>query len=570
MFLFHVSACLVVVHLVAFLLTKLFAFLLERAAASTDQRNSQLISEDEIKPVTTYECCSDVEELAARIFGREDGLLFFYDESIAADTPLLEEAKDFDERHHFKVDESFDAESPLEEHEGLGLEHGDVVVIVDLKPSNHPPSIISNGPPKDEDVCGDALHSDEDEKQEELPKNEKLFIVDQTHSVDSKRLQLEEDTFGGSLTGASTSKSSMEWRSSTIFRDSETECPFSSSSRRSSSNWETYTLFRKYDEEMMFFDRISAQKLTETELFRSMKFHPRSISQRIAHLFTTHKNRGRRDPYQELEGAYVSQICLAWEALNWNYTNFRRRIAKGSDSESSSCTAWIAQQFQQFQVLLQRFIENEPYERGRRPQVFAWKRISSPKLLQVPEFRGCYTPVSFASLPIFYAFPSANLYLSLSASLTSKDTEADEGKEEVISSTEFLAILEDAIRTFMNFLKADGANPCQTLKAFFKTKPSSVDPNLLRLLKRTNKKNKTRLKHLSKRRRCLTKKSRKGEVEMDILMGLIDMKIVSRVLRMPGVSQEQLRWCEEKMSKVKVWDGKIQRDSSPLFFFPVR
>ncbi|CAL9055640.1 unnamed protein product [Musa banksii] len=371
---------------------------------------------------------------------------------------------------------------------------------------------------------------------------EKLFIVDRTHSVDSKRLQLEEDTFGGSLTGASTSKSSMEWRSSTIFRDSETECPLSSSSRRSSSNWETYTLFRKYEEEMIFFDRISAQKLTETELFRSMKFQPRSTSQRIAHIFTTHKNRGSRDPYQELEGAYVSQICLAWEALNWNYTNFWQKIAKGSDSESSSCTAWIAQQFQQFQVLLQRFIENEPYERGRRPQVFAWKRISSPKLLLVPEFRGCYTP----------------------------DTEADEGTEEMISSTEFLAILEDAIRTFMNFLKADTANPCQMLKAFFKTKPSSVDPNLLRLLKRTNKKNKTRLKDLSKRRRCLTKKKRKGEEDMEILMGLIDMKIVSRVLRMPEISQEQLRWCEEKMSKVKVLDGKIQRDSSPLFFFPVR
>ncbi|CAL9763718.1 unnamed protein product [Musa acuminata subsp. burmannicoides] len=140
----------------------------------------------------------------------------------------------------------------------------------------------------------------------------------------------------------------------------------------------------------------------------------------------------------------------------------------------------------------------------------------------------------------------------------------------MISSTEFLAILEDAIRTFMNFLKADTANPCQMLKAFFKTKPSSVDPNLLCLLKRTNKKNKTRLKDISKRRRCLTKKKRKGEEDMEILMGLIDMKIVSRVLRMPEISQEQLRWCEEKMSKVKVWDGKIQRDSSPLFFFPVR
>ncbi|RZS07790.1 hypothetical protein BHM03_00038684 [Ensete ventricosum] len=369
---------------------------------------------------------------------------------------------------------------------------------------------------------GDALHSDEDEKQESSSssKNEKLFTVDQTHSVDSKRLQLEEDTLGASLTGASTSKSSMEWRSSTIFRDSETECPFSSSSRRSSSNWETYTLFRKYDEEMMFFDRISAQKLTETELFRSMKVQPSSISQRTAHIFTTHKNRGNRDPYQELEGAYVTQICLAWEALNWNYTNFRRRIAKGSDGESSSCTAWMAQQFQQFQVLLQRFIENEPYEHGRRPQVFARKRISSPKLLQVPEFRGCYAPVSFASLPTYLLrFPKSNKKVGHSCTASST---------------------------------------CAVLFSFY-TRTYTI----------SSFQNKTRLKDLWKRRRCLTKKRREREEEMEILMGLIDMKIVSRVLRMPEISQEQLRWCEEKMSKVKVWDGKIQRDSSPLFFFPV-
>lgn len=66
-----------------------------------------------------------------------------------------------------------------------------------------------------------------------------------------------------SSTVGSTSKSSAEWRSSTNLRDSETEHLFSSSSRRSSSKWESYAVFRKYDEEMMFFDRISAQKLNE-------------------------------------------------------------------------------------------------------------------------------------------------------------------------------------------------------------------------------------------------------------------------------------------------------------------
>lgn len=55
------------------------------------------------------------------------------------------------------------------------------------------------------------------------------------------------------------------------------------------------------------------------------------------------------------------------------------------------------------------------------------------------------------------------------------------------------------------------------------------------------------------------------EDEMVILMALIDMKIVSRTLRMAEIRQEQLHWCEEKMIKVRVWDGTIRRDSSPLF-----
>lgn len=49
-------------------------------------------------------------------------------------------------------------------------------------------------------------------------------------------------------------------------------------------------------------------------------------------------------------------------------------------------------------------------------------------------------------------------------------------------------------------------------------------------------------------------------------MAQIDLKVVSRVLRMAELNGEQLHWCENKMSKVRVSDGKLQRDSSPLFF----
>jgi hypothetical protein len=89
--------------------------------------------------------------------------------------------------------------------------------------------------------------------------------------LEKKKLKLvadqdeDDEIFGDSCTVGSTSKSSSEWRSSINYRDSGTDQdPFSSSSRRSCPKWESYTVFQKYDEEMMFLDRISAQKLHET------------------------------------------------------------------------------------------------------------------------------------------------------------------------------------------------------------------------------------------------------------------------------------------------------------------
>lgn len=95
-----------------------------------------------------------------------------------------------------------------------------------------------------------------------------MFVNASSSKLESKKLVQEQEKdqeheiFGDSCTNGSTSKSSTEWRSS--IKDSTTEDPFSSSSRRSCPKWESYTIFQKYDEEMLFFDRISAQKLHET------------------------------------------------------------------------------------------------------------------------------------------------------------------------------------------------------------------------------------------------------------------------------------------------------------------
>ncbi|CAH9088390.1 unnamed protein product [Cuscuta europaea] len=361
--------------------------------------------------------------------------------------------------------------------------------------------------------------------------------------VESKRLHFgEEDIFEDSCTVGSTSKSSSEWRSS--IKDSCTEDPFSSSSRRSCPKWESYTLFQKYDEEMLFLDRISAQKLRETESLRLrlQSNNPRSVSDRIVHKFRR-KKRGPLDPYNDLEAAYVAQICLTWEALNWNYKQLQRLLdlRRRRPPEDRGCPAYIAQQFQQFQVLLQRYIENEPFEHGRRPEVYARVRGSSPKLLQVPEYRD------------------------------SDEEKGEEGFCSRIPSDSFLQIMEESIRTFMNFLKADKeGHYCQMIASFFKkSRPGSADPLLLLNLQKVNKKKKRKLKDMKRTGKWRLRNIKlKKKDEMEILMAQIDLKVVCRVLRMKEVNGDQLHWCKEKMNKVKIKEdsGMLQRDSSPLFF----
>ncbi|PIN06960.1 hypothetical protein CDL12_20484 [Handroanthus impetiginosus] len=374
-------------------------------------------------------------------------------------------------------------------------------------------------------------------------RKEENFLVFQPPISEGKKLVQEKDEgeiFGDTFTIGSTSKDSSEWRSSINCRDSGTEDPFSSSSRRSCPNWESYTVFQKYDEEMSFLDRISVQKLHETESLRSIQVCPRSISERIVHKLRTKSKRSsefRHNPYHELESAYVAQICMTWEALNWNYKYFQRLRASRREYDPG-CPAYVAQQFQQFQVLLQRYVENEPYEHGRRPEIYARMRSLAPKLLQVPEYR---------------------------------DSDDDKREEGVISSripsSSFLHIMEESIRTFMSFLKQDKKNHYEMLADLFRrNKRGSADATLLLLLKKVNKKKKAKLNELRRSGKCLRKRKLRAEEELEILMAQIDLKVASRVLRMAALNGEQLHWCENKMSKVRVSDGKLQRDSSPLFF----
>lgn len=101
---------------------------------------------------------------------------------------------------------------------------------------------------------------------------------------------------------------------------------------------------------------------------------------------TEHLQQTEIDPYQDLETAYVAQLCLTWEALHCQYTQLSHLIS--CQPETPTCYNHTAQLFQQFLVLLQRYIENEPFEQGSRAELYARARNAMPKLLQAPKIQG--------------------------------------------------------------------------------------------------------------------------------------------------------------------------------------
>lgn len=85
----------------------------------------------------------------------------------------------------------------------------------------------------------------------------------------------------------------------------------------------------------------------------------------------------------DFEMVYVAQSCLSWEAIHHQY----RRVEALACSQTGFFYNNVAGKFQKFQVLLERFMEDERCE-GKRFTNYARGRFSLKSLLQVPEVSG--------------------------------------------------------------------------------------------------------------------------------------------------------------------------------------
>ncbi|XP_057768695.1 uncharacterized protein LOC130988758 [Salvia miltiorrhiza] len=271
----------------------------------------------------------------------------------------------------------------------------------------------------------------------------------------------------------------------------------------------------------------SQQKLNPAAMLKSLVSHKKQGSNPIKTLMNELQG--------DVEAVYVGQMCLSWEFLHCQY--HRALELWSSDPHGLRRYNEAAADFQQFQVLVQRFTEDEHFQ-GPRVHSYVKTRCVLRNLLQVPLIR--------------------------------EDCLEEERKKErdeyVITSEMLVEMVEESIRIFWDFVRSD--------KDFHNKQPqlhTREDSKLLIQLRRILQKKDRKLKDILRSEKCILRKFRKRREDEYCNEGLhffaqVDVKLVSRVLNMSRISRDQLIWCENKLSRISFVNRKIYVEPAFLLF----
>ncbi|XP_051117235.1 uncharacterized protein LOC127241972 isoform X5 [Andrographis paniculata] len=140
---------------------------------------------------------------------------------------------------------------------------------------------------------------------------------------------------------------------------------------------------------------------------------------------------------EDLEVVYVGQVCLSWEFLRWQYM----KVVDLWNVDPHGIRQYneVAGELQRFQVLVQRFVEDEPFQ-GPRVQSYVKSRCVLRNLLQVPAIR--------EDNPKDKNMDNTSVHTN--------------NRDEYFVTTEMLVeIVEESIRTLWVFVRTD--KDCNTL-----------------------------------------------------------------------------------------------------------
>ncbi|XP_051121097.1 uncharacterized protein LOC127244562 [Andrographis paniculata] len=328
---------------------------------------------------------------------------------------------------------------------------------------------------------------------------------------------------------------------------------------------ELHKFYKSYREKMRKFDIINYQKMYAMGVLQvrdPLQFMseqkpsaPTALKSVLLQRFPILRNRIHgSDPmkrfiqelHSDLETVYVAQMCLSWEFLNWQY----EKVLDLWDSDPRGVRRYneVAGEFQQFQVLLQRFVEDEPFQEQPRMQNYVRTRSVLRSLLQVPVVR------------------------------EDKNRGKKKDRQDLdyaITSDMLVEIVEESIRIFWRFVRADKDCATSSAIAVHKKSPELSNPEDLELLAETKKtllKKDRKLKDLLRSENCVFRKIRRcreGDDESDQVLyffSQVDMKLVCRVLNMAKVTRDQLAWCHRKLQRIGFVDRKIYVEPAFLLF----
>ncbi|KAF9626158.1 hypothetical protein IFM89_031285 [Coptis chinensis] len=322
---------------------------------------------------------------------------------------------------------------------------------------------------------------------------------------------------------------------------------------------ELHKFYKSYRERMRKFDILNYQKMYAIG-FLQLKDHPLqstttrksstpTLTSMLSQNFLLPKRRRPeadssimfvRELESHLETVYVGQLCLSWEFLHWQYGKARELLE--SDPYEIRPYNQVAGEFQQFQVLMQRFLENEPFQ-GPRVQNYIKNRCVLRNLLQVPVIKE-----------------------------DPKDKEGRRLRKDAITCSMLLGIVEESLHIFWDFVRADKHDGNIILKGLSASQLKLLDPADTELLMdvQTNlQKKEKKLKDMLRSGNCIVKRFQKHQKEQSdqlIFFSQVDLKLVSRVLKMSRITTDQLVWCRTKLGRISIVQRKIHVEPSFLLF----
>ncbi|XP_023541279.1 uncharacterized protein LOC111801499 isoform X3 [Cucurbita pepo subsp. pepo] len=285
---------------------------------------------------------------------------------------------------------------------------------------------------------------------------------------------------------------------------------------------EIQKVYRIYAEKMWKLDILNNQIMHVIGL-QHLKYPLQSVSAQNSQSSQLWLGKARRlgadpvlvflgDLLRDIEMVYVGQVCLSWEMLQWQ---LRKSLElQRYDSQGIRQYNQVASEFQLFQVMLKRFMEGESLQ-GNRVNNYVQNRCVFRSLLQVP--------------PIIDD--------------DSAEAEGREWEDDYDFSSNFLAeIIEKSMWVFYEFLVSDKDDAKNILKCNRKHQielQNSENPQLLLVNVQDH----------------FQKSERK-----------VDLKLISRVLRMGKLTVNQLLWCSQKLDHLTFINRQVHLEPSLLLF----